>query len=79
MTAQETTKMTFSQAKMYTMPFGKHKGKLIDEIATTDSGLKYIAWLQEQRFSDGKRELLDLAMTIYLADKTIAAELKRIS
>lgn len=67
--------MTFKEAADFKMPFGKHKGQRLDEIATTDAGLRYLDWLHGERGGVG---WVDEALSVYLSDKTIAEELRRI-
>jgi uncharacterized protein (DUF3820 family) len=54
------------------IPFGKHKGRTIDDIAGDNDGLRYLDWLrgQDWLFRD-IREALDG----YLDDPAIAREL----
>lgn len=66
-------KMSFDEAKAVTMPFGKHKDKTLDDVASTDDGLKYLDWLRGQR---GVRDTrLDLALAAYLDNPTIQRDL----
>lgn len=70
--------ISFTEAKNWAMPFGKFKGKTIDQIATSDSGLRYLDWLYgEMCTSTNKTPTLD-ALQVYLQDPTIAKELEGI-
>lgn len=68
--------MKFQQAKRFRMRFGKHKGKTLDDIATTDAGLLYLDYMR------GLKSLADsmtkMAINTYLNDPPIARELERI-
>lgn len=64
--------MTFKGAQEYILPFGKHVGKALDSIASTDEGLLYLDWLIGQDWVRGQtRE----ALTAYLGDPAIKKEL----
>ncbi len=65
--------MTFAEAKTVLMPFGKHKGKTVDQIAETDQGLKYLDWLAGEEWVSGR---IAQAVAIYLADPSIKRELE---
>ena len=67
--------MTFADAKIYTMPFGKYRGQALDEIAGTDEGLEYLDRLRGER--QNKHTDLDEALAAYLDDPAIAAEVKK--
>jgi len=71
--------MTFKEAADFVMPIGKHKGRTLDKIAETDTGLKYLDWLRGIRAQEGKDWPEDKAMHVYLSDPTIQKELERIS
>jgi uncharacterized protein (DUF3820 family) len=64
----------FNQAKKYKLPFGKFKGREIDDIATTDNGLKYLDWLYGEVGTGVVKNMLK----IYLENETIAKQLKEI-
>ena len=66
--------MTFKEAHNFRMPFGKHKGRKLDEIAADDAGLKYLDWLVGE-IQDGN---VKNALEAYLGDPTIKAELKNL-
>ena len=60
---------TFRDAAAYKMPYGMHKGKVLDEIP-----LLYLDWLRGERGEVGT-DPLDLAIRTYLDDPTIQKEL----
>lgn len=62
--------MTFDGAAKTRMPFGKHAGKTLDEIAATDEGLRYLDWLRGQDWFKTKHDLFD-AVEAYLTDPAI--------
>jgi hypothetical protein len=68
--------MTFDQAKAYEMPFGKHKGRTLDDIAKDDDGLRYLDWMRGAREEDGKNDTVDKALRTYLDDPSIQKELE---
>ena len=74
--------MEFSEAKITLMPFGKYKGKTIDQIAETDSGLRYLDWLRGEMAKDPKKNkgriILYEAMCTYLGDPAIGRELENL-
>lgn len=53
-------KRSLSSWKEFKMPFGKHKGRTIDEIRTIDLG--YCAWAAEELSSGSMRELFLAAL-----------------
>lgn len=36
----------------YVMPFGKYRGKTLDEIGDDDEGVRYLDWLRGERGDD---------------------------
>lgn len=66
--------LTFTQASTFVMPFGKHRGKSLDQIASTDEGLRYLDWL---RGESGEQDQRPAARHIraYLDDVSIQREL----
>jgi uncharacterized protein (DUF3820 family) len=66
--------MTFDQAKTFVMPFGKHKGRTLEQIASDDEGLQYLDWLFGERGDGGFQ--LDRALVAYLEDPSIQKELE---
>ncbi len=70
-----TKRLTFDDVKDVPLPFGKHKGQTLDEIAETDDGLKYLDWLVGQHWLRGD---LRNCVEAYLADETIKADVKRL-
>lgn len=71
--------MTFKDASNFVMPFGKFKGRTLDAIASTDSGLKYLDWLRGERAYDNSCKPIDHALDAYMSDDTIKRELERIT
>ncbi len=69
-------RMTFKEAKDYIMPFGKHRGKRLDDIASEDEGLKYLDWLYGE-VSGSYYEPRD-ALAAYLSDSSIKKELENL-
>ena len=65
--------MTFEEARKFVLPFGKHKGKTLDAVASTDSGLRYLDWLYGQEWI--RREMAD-ALAAFLSEPSIAKELE---
>lgn len=65
----------FRKASRFVMPFGKHKGKTLDEIAETDNGLKYLDWLNGITLRDPVKSYVQ----IYLSDPTIKKEMDSIT
>lgn len=67
--------MTYDEAANFKMPWGKHRGLTLDEIGTSDAGLRYLDWLCGQQIHDvGVRA----AVTAYCTDEVIAAERRRV-
>lgn len=66
--------MIYSEAASFIMPFGKHKSKTLDSIASTDEGLKYLDWLRGER--QGQVALIDQSLQAYLDDPAIKRELE---
>jgi hypothetical protein len=75
--------MKFADAAHVRMPFGKHFGRKLDEIASTDEGLLYLDWLRgdrEKRIGAvAANPHFDTALRAYLDDPTIAAELTKLA
>jgi hypothetical protein len=73
--------MEFSEASRVQLTFGKHVGRTLDNIAIEDSGLKYLDWLRGDMAKTpqhGSRARIFEALEIYLEDKSIKKELRRI-
>ena len=68
--------MTFEDAKVFEMPFGKHKDKTLDQIAQEERGLQYLDWLRGVRSEGGKHTDVDKALATYLDDPSIQSELE---
>ncbi len=69
--------MTFAESQDYRLPFGKHKGERIDDVAATDEGLKYLDWMNG--LDDIRDQQLREALEAYLGDPTIAKDLGEIA
>lgn len=67
--------MTFAESQEFVMPFGKYKGRKLDDIATDDEGLKYLDWAIGNATLMGRTKD---ALTTFLADASIQKELSRI-
>ncbi len=57
----------------YRMPFGKYRKATLDNIASTDGGLKYLDWCAGEFDGEVQERLL-----AFLRQPTIAAELSKI-
>ncbi len=60
----------FKTAASTVMGFGKHATQTIDEVASTDEGLKYLEWLLDQTGAGDDRAIVQ-CIRIYLADPVI--------
>ncbi len=68
--------MTFDDAKDYRLPFGPYMGQSLDQVAETDSGLRYLDRLVDSRLlTPDVRDALDA----YLSDKVIQRELEEMA
>lgn len=67
--------MTFAEAKEFVMPIGTDRDRTLDDIASTDEGLKKLDWLVGQDFVYGK---LKAALVAYLGDPAIKKELENL-
>lgn len=67
--------MTFDKAKKFKIPWGDYKGQAIDDVASTDNGLrdldKLFGWMQEKKH----RSAFRTALSVYLSDDSIKREL----
>jgi uncharacterized protein (DUF3820 family) len=71
---EERESMNIEQASGMTMPFGKHRGKTLAEIAADD--VSYIAWLDQK--ADIRRDDLRAAVhTVALANRDAIEEAAR--
>jgi hypothetical protein len=66
--------VTFYDAAVFIMPFGKYQGRKLDDIASSNEGLRYLDWL----FGEGKdiTKPWHAAVATYLADPSIKKELE---
>ena len=60
--------MVYKEAAAYLMPFGKHKGRTLHDIALADKGLGYLKWLQNERRQNTSRTDVDTALAAFLND-----------
>lgn len=67
--------MTFKDAAAVKLAFGTYRGSSLDDIATSDDGLKYLDWLRGQKWVGGR---LREALTAYLEDPAIKRDLENI-
>ena len=63
--------MEFSEARDFTLPFGKFKGHTIDEVACTDDGLRYLDWL---RGCEIRAHRFRTALDVYMDDPNVTGE-----
>jgi hypothetical protein len=68
--------MDFKRAAKFVIPWGDHKGKMIDDVARTDQGLRDLvrlqAWMEDKNHRSSFRQHLDA----YLSDESIKKELE---
>ena len=68
--------MEFKQAANFIIPWGDYVGKTIDNIASTDHGLKdldcLLSWMEEKKH----KSLFRVALERYFADVAIKKELE---
>ncbi len=71
--------MDFKEAKEFVMPFGKYKGRTIDDVASDDEGLRYLDWISGVDLFMGISVSIQSnfinAVTTYLFDPAIKKEL----
>lgn len=65
--------LTMEEAGSIVLPFGKFKDKSIDEVASTDDGLKYLDWLLGQAWLRGD---MKLGIEVYLSDEAVSRDLQ---
>lgn len=68
--------MTFLEARDFKLTFGKYQGKTLDDVASTDAGLKYLDWLYGEK--ETETGAVTDALRVYLADEAIARDLRRL-
>jgi hypothetical protein len=67
--------MTFEQSQSYVLLFGKYCGKSLEEVASTDYGLRDLDWLRGQSWvQPSTKEAIDT----YLNHGPIARELEQL-
>lgn len=64
--------MDFKAAAATVLPFGKFKGRTLDQAAETDEGLRYLDWLVGQAWL---KPGLKSALQAYLSDRGIKSDL----
>ncbi len=67
--------MTFKEAAAFRVSMKRFAGQTLDEIASTDEGLKFLDWLHGEKVRD---RYLKAALDAYMSDPTIKKELERI-
>lgn len=65
--------MDFARAARTEVPFGKHKGQTLDDVASIDEGLRYLDWMVGCDWLFGQ---FKAALETYLADSSIAKEVE---
>jgi len=76
--------MTYSEASAFVWPWGKYKGQTLDQIASTDAGLRYLDYMRgEREKSPGgpvnpASDRVLAALTAYLDDPSIKRELENL-
>lgn len=68
-------KMTFDQAKLQCVPFGKFKGQSIDKVASTSRGLMYLDWMMSLK--DLREGPFKDALNTYMRDEGIQKEVQQ--
>jgi len=66
--------MTQSKHGDTQIPFGKYRGRTIDQVAKSDAGLRYLDWLR----GVAEKTWLKDALDGYLNDPAMARELDRL-
>ena len=67
--------MTYAEASLVVLPFGKFRGQTIDHVAESDAGLLYLDWLIGQNWI---RDGLRTALETYLGDPGIKGEIEKV-
>jgi len=83
--AEKRKKECFAAAKVFTLSFGMHNGRTLDDIASTDKGLLYLDWLRGERDDKkckakifiSRKSPVDEALAAYLDDENIQEALQR--
>lgn len=66
---------TFKEAAAFKVSMRRYVGKSLNEIASTDEGLKFLDWLIGEKIHD---RYLEAALTVFMADPAIQKELRDI-
>lgn len=72
-----STTMSFQTAAKFIVPFGKGKGRTIDEVARDNDGLMWLDWLYGERA--GQKSQFDTALKVYMEDESIQKEIRRVT
>ncbi len=64
--------MTFQQSCQFKLPFGKHRGKTLNQVAETDEGLTYLDWFRGLDLYPETRE----AVETFLNHEPVARDLR---
>lgn len=67
--------MTFKEAGLYVLPFGKRRGERICDVALSDDGLRYLDWMSGAATQPGPTKD---ALECYLGDPAIAREIENL-
>ncbi len=67
--------VTFKEAQGFRLMFGKYRGETLDDIASTDEGLKYLDWLLGE--SDANAHSYPY-LSAYMNDPSIKRELENL-
>jgi len=65
--------MTFADAQIFKMPFGKHKGLTLDKISETDEGLLYLDWLVGKNLNPYVKQALETYLAYPSIQRDVAA------
>lgn len=62
----------------YVMPFGKHKGKTLAEIADDDEGVRYLDWMRGVRGVRDEGDGVRAAIDAFLDDPIRSVRIKSV-
>lgn len=71
--------MSFADAATFKMPFGQYKGQMLDEIASTDAGLRYLDYMLGELDDERRQGDVYQALLIYLSDESIAKDVAELN
>jgi hypothetical protein len=63
----------FRHAREHTLPFGKFQGQTLDDVASSDEGLRYLDWIRGQ---PDLPPVLNEALNSYFAYPPVARDLE---